>query len=298
MMKQAWTEADVPDQTGRTAVVTGANTGIGLEIARVLAARGATVVLACRNLEKAQQAANRITAAPGARPDLLRLDLGSLASVRAAATKLRHGYDQIDLLINNAGVANVTERTEDGFEPQFGINHLGHFAFTGLVLDRLLAAPASRIVVVSSFAHRTAKVEFEQQHGDRNQYPWSKLANLMFMHELHRRLSAAEMPTITVAAHPGLAKTEVMRYASRAFRTAVLLATAVAGHSSRHAALPTLRAATDPAVAGGEFYGPSLPGGTRGRPVPVDSGGPPRDKQLCRRLWDESERLTGVKYDL
>ncbi|MDX6290932.1 MAG: hypothetical protein QOH50_7, partial [Kribbellaceae bacterium] len=257
MVKQAWTEADVPDQTGRTAVVTGANTGIGLETARVLAARGATVVLACRNLEKAQQAANRITAAPGARLELLRLDLGSLASIRAAATKLRDGYDRIDLLINNAGVANVTDHTEDGFEPQFGINHLGHFALTGLILDRLLAASASRIVVVSSFAHRSAKVEFEQQHGDRNQYPWSKLANLMFMHELHRRLSAADMPTIAVAANPGLAKTEVMRYASRAFRSAILLATAVAGHSPRQAALPTLRAATDLAVAGGEFYGPS-----------------------------------------
>jgi NAD(P)-dependent dehydrogenase (short-subunit alcohol dehydrogenase family) len=290
---QDWTEADIPDLTGRTAVVTGANTGLGFETAWKLAARGATVVLACRNLDRARQAAGRM---PGARTELLQVDLGSLASIRRAATDLPDACDRIDLLINNAGVVDPPDRTADGFEPNFGVNYLGHFAFTGLVLDRLLAAPGSRIVTLSSFSYSQAKFDLEEEQGSRNHYVWSKLANLMFMRELQRRLAAADAGTIAVAAHPGLARTEVLRYSSRLFRTTVLLLTALKGHSPERGALPTLRAATDPAVRGGEFYGPA--GRTRGRPVLTPLTGLAQDEALCRHLWDESEKRTGVGYGI
>jgi NAD(P)-dependent dehydrogenase (short-subunit alcohol dehydrogenase family) len=286
-----WTEADIPDLTGRTAVVTGANTGIGFETARLLAARGATVVLACRSLDRARRAAERLE---GGRTALLHLDLASLASIRTAATELRETYDRIDLLINNAGVVDPPGRTEDGFETNFGINHLGPFAFTGLILDRLLATPDSRIVAVSSFSYALAEVDLEESLGGRNRYPWSKLATLMFTHELQRRLAASGAGSIAVAAHPGLAKTEVLRYCSPGFRALVLTMTALRGHSPAKAALPTLRAATDPAVTGGQFYGPATP--RRGRPVLLSPDGPARDEDLCGRLWDASAERTGVAF--
>src|SRR5271156_2686132 len=211
-----WTTADIPDQTGRVAVITGSNTGLGYETAAALAAKGAHVVMAVRNLDKGKDAAALIhKRSPGAGVTLQELDLTSLDSVRAAAEQLRSNHDRIDLLINNAGVMwTPKSTTSDGFELQFGTNHLGHFALTGLLLDRLLPVPGSRVVTVSSVGHRIrARVNFEDLQWERSYsrvgaYGQSKLANLMFTYELQRRLSGAGT-TIAVAAHPGLASTEL-----------------------------------------------------------------------------------------
>src|SRR6201992_1809163 len=216
--RQRWTEADLPGLGGRTAVVTGANTGLGLQTARVLAARGATVVLACRNLARADAAAGRIADdVPGAQLRTVELDLAALESVRAAVAWLRAEYPQLDLLINNAGGVNPRPgRTADGVERTLGVNHLGPFAFTGLILDRLLAAPAARVVTVSSVGHRRGTIHlddlnFDQGYRFQQAYFQSKLANLMFTFELQRRLAAAGAPAIAVAAHPGNARTEFGR---------------------------------------------------------------------------------------
>jgi NAD(P)-dependent dehydrogenase (short-subunit alcohol dehydrogenase family) len=215
-----WTEADIPDLTGRVAVVTGANTGIGFETARALADRGATVVLACRDTTKAQQAADRITVRPlePGQVHVVRLDLGSLGSVREAAAELGGRHPRIDLLVNNAGVTGLHGMTADGFEAQFGINHLGHFALTGLLLDRI----TGRVVTVSSIGHRFGRPR--DWDSPRNAYARSKLANLLFTFALGRRL--AESPTIAVAAHPGAASTEIFRSSPASTSdTPVILAT-------------------------------------------------------------------------
>jgi len=294
-----WTTADIPDQTGRTAVVTGANTGLGLETAKALAAKGAHVVLAVRNLDKGRSAVEQITAAvPGAEVELQELDLGSLESVRAAADNLRTKYDRIDLLINNAGVMYPPkETTKDGFALQFGTNHLGHFAFTGLLLDRLLPVPGSRVVTVSSIGHRIkAAIHFDDLQWERSYsrvgaYGQSKLANLLFTYELQRRLTGER--TTALAAHPGGSDTELIRHLPRVMQVAVpllrpLFQDAAAG------ALPTLRAATDPGALGGQYFGPDGLGGTRGYPKVVPSSDQSHDTDLQRRLWAVSEELTGV----
>src|SRR5215210_3478911 len=256
-----WTTADIPDQSGRTAVITGANTGLGYETAAALAAKGAHVVLAVRNLDKGREAAERITAAtPGASVALQELDLTSLDSVRTAADELRDANDTIDLLINNAGVMMTPKSTtKDGFELQFGTNHLGHFALTNLLLDRVLAAPGSRIVTVSSVGHRFARgirfddLQWERDYSRVGAYGQAKLANLMFTYELQRRLQGTK--TIVVAAHPGGSNTELARNLPIAIRgLATVLAPLMQGPPM--GALPTLRAATDPGVLGGQYYGP------------------------------------------
>jgi NAD(P)-dependent dehydrogenase (short-subunit alcohol dehydrogenase family) len=298
-----WGAADVGDQVGRTAVITGANSGIGFEAARVLAEHGARVVLACRDLDGAKAAAGRITAAaPGAAVETLHLDLASLASVRQAAEEVRSGYSGIDLLINNAGVmVPPYRRTEDGFELQFGTNHLGHFALTGLVLDRLLAAGSgSRVVTVSSNGHKMGRIRFDDLQSERGYrrvaaYGQSKLANLLFTYELQRRLAAAGAPTIAVAAHPGTSRTELERHVSGWMRSVGRL---VPRQDAQSGALPTLRAATDPRVAGGDYYGPDGRFEFTGRPVRVRSSTRSHDADVQRRLWEVSEKLTGVSYGL
>src|SRR5262245_51112066 len=300
-MTARWTSGDVPGQQGRLAVVTGANTGLGFETAQVLAARGASVVLAVRDTEKGERAAARIAVtAPGANVTVQPLDLASLESVRAAAGELRAQHPAIDLLINNAGVMFTPQQTTgDGFELQFGTNHLGHFALTGLLLEQMLPVPGSRVVTVSSTAHRLrARIHFGDLQAERSYsrvaaYGQSKLANLLFTYELHRRLSGAAGATIAVAAHPGLAGTELTRHtpAIAAFLYARLLSqTAAMG------ALPTLRAATDPGVIGGQYYGPGRFFGTRGYPELAQSSRQSRDTAIARRLWTVSEQLTGVTF--
>jgi NAD(P)-dependent dehydrogenase (short-subunit alcohol dehydrogenase family) len=297
-----WTAADIPDQTGRTAVITGANTGLGYETAAALAGRGARVVLAVRNLEKGKQAVARITAAtPGAEVELQELDLTSLESVRAAAARLRSGHDRIDLLINNAGVMYTPRSTtKDGFELQFGTNHLGHFAFTGLLLDRLVPV-ASRVVTVSSIGHRIrAAIHFDDLQWERRYsrvgaYGQSKLANLLFTYELQRRL-APHGTTIAVAAHPGGSNTELMRNLPRPIAAASSLLVEPLMQGADLGALPTLRAATDPGVLGGQYFGPDGFQEIRGYPKVVASSAQSHDVELQRRLWAVSEELTGVVY--
>ena len=297
-----WTAADIPDQTGRVAVVTGANTGLGYETASALADHGAHVVLAVRNLDKGKDAAARITVkSPHADVALQELDLTSLESIRAAADQLRSDHDRIDLLINNAGVMYTPKATtRDGFELQFGTNHLGHFAFTGLLLDRLLPVAGSRIVTVSSIGHRIrADIHFDDLQWERTYsrvgaYGQAKLANLLFTYELQRRL-APRGTTIAVAAHPGGSRTELTRNLP-AFVAAISSVIEPLFQDAAMGALPTLRAATDPDVIGGQYFGPDGFAQTRGYPKVVASSRRSQDIDLQRRLWAVSEELTGVVY--
>ena len=300
-----WTEDDVPDQTGRVAVITGSNTGLGFDTAKVLAARGATVVLACRDTAKADAAAERLrqmsTAATVAVEEL---NLGSLESVRNAAAAIGNRYPSIDLLVNNAGVMYPPrETTADGFELQFGTNHLGHFALTGLLLGNLLPVRGSRVVVVASIAHKIrARIAFDDLQWERRRYQrvaaygQSKLANLMFARELQRRLEAAGAPTIAVAAHPGMAATELTRHLPGGRLPGFTWLLGRALYTSEMGALPSLRAATDPGVGGGQYYGPAGFAGLRGYPELSDSSAQSRDAETSRELWRVSEELTGVSY--
>ena len=299
-MSAKWTSDEVPGQRGRLAVVTGANTGLGFETARVLAARGASVVLAVRDTDKGKRAAAAIAgAAPGADVTVQPLDLASLESIRAAAGELRARHPAIDLLVNNAGVMfPPRQTTRDGFELQLGTNHLGPFALTGLLLEQMLPVPGSRVVTVSSLAHRIrARINFGDLQSERSYrrvaaYSQSKLANLMFTYELQRRLSGAGT-TIAVAAHPGLAATELTRNTPA---TAALLYARLLSQTPAMGALPTLRAATDPGVLGGQYYGPGGLLGTRGYPKPAQSSRQSHDTALQHRLWTVSEQLTGITF--
>lgn len=302
-MAEKWTEAEIPDLGGRTAIVTGANTGLGLETARALAEKGATVVLAVRNLEKGRAAIERITERrPGARVSLQSLDLTSLDSVRRAASEIGAAHPRIDLLVNNAGVMYTPQsRTADGFELQLGTNHLAHFALTGLLLPRLLEAKGSRVVSVSSIGHRIRSeidlddLAFEKGYSRVAAYGRSKLANLLFTYELQRRLTGAGAKTSALAAHPGLSSTELLRNSPAIFRLLELPLRPLA-QSAAMGALPTLRAATDPAAAGGEYYGPGGFAEAWGHPVRVASSARSHDADLQRRLWKASEELTGVSF--
>jgi NAD(P)-dependent dehydrogenase (short-subunit alcohol dehydrogenase family) len=299
-----WTAADIPDQTNRVAVVTGANSGIGLVTARELARAGALVIMACRDIAKGERAAEQIRAAvPTAELDVASLDLASLDSVRQFAA----GYDResLDLLINNAGVMVPPKRTTaDGFELQFGTNHLGHFALTGLLLDRLLATPGARVVTVSSTAHKFGRINFDDLQGDRSYWRWlrygqSKLANLLFALELDRRLRAAGSELLSVAAHPGYAATNLQFAAtpSRIERVGSELLNRVYAQDAEHGALPTLYAATTANLPGGSFVGPDGFQEMRGHPTLVKPTSAARDPETARRLWQVSEELTGVSYD-
>lgn len=297
-----WTTTDIPDQNGRVAVITGANTGLGYETAAALAARGAHVVLAVRNLDKGKDAAALISRRnPGASVALQELDLTSLDSIRSAAEQLRADHDRIDLLINNAGVMwTPKSTTKDGFELQFGTNHLGHFAFTGLLLDRMLPVEGSRIVTVSSIGHRIrADIHFDDLQWERSYsrvaaYGQAKLANLLFTYELQRRL-APHGTTIAAAAHPGGSRTELTRNLPPLLaRVTPLIEPLFQGADM--GALPTLRAATDPGVLGGQYYGPDGWGEQRGYPKVVQSSRKSHDIDVQKRLWTVSEELTGVHY--
>jgi NAD(P)-dependent dehydrogenase (short-subunit alcohol dehydrogenase family) len=295
-----WSEADIPDQSGRTAVVTGANSGIGWETARALAAKGARVVLACRSEEKGRDAERRLRAAlPDADVGFEPLDLGSLASVRRFAEKLSAGEARLDLLVNNAGVMMPPYgKTADGFETQLGTNHLGHFALTGLLLDRLRRAPAARVVNVSSLAHFWGSIGFDDLQSERSYNPTraygqSKLANLLFTRELQRRFEAARIDALSAAAHPGSTRTELQRHSG--MMHAIV---AVFSQTPPEGALPTLHAATAPGVRGGDYFGPSGFAGCLGPPGPARSSPRSKDAAAGLRLWNASEQLTGVSFGI
>lgn len=296
-----WSTAQMPDQSGRTVLVTGGTGGIGLETARALADRGARVVLACRDRERGLAAASRI----GGRTQVVRVDLASLGSVREAALEVRSLLDRLDLLINNAGVMfPAYRRTEDGFEPHFGVNHLGHFALTGLLLGLMRDVPGSRVVTVASLAHRVAAhgpgpadVRTAGGHRSVAAYGRSKLANLMFARELQCRLAAAGAETVSVAAHPGLSATGLWHDGAPGWlRPVSAAALRWLGQSAAGAALPTLRAATDPLVRGGAYFGPDGVAECDGGAVPARSSRASHDVIAHIRLWTLSEELTGVRY--
>jgi NAD(P)-dependent dehydrogenase (short-subunit alcohol dehydrogenase family) len=294
-----FTDADVPDQAGRTILVTGANTGIGFETAQALAARGARVLLGCRSEERATEAMDRIQAdVSGADLRFVALDQGDLASVEDAAAAVEQ-EDRLDVLVNNAGIMMPPrELTVNGFESQFGVNHLGTFALTGRLLPKLVATEGSRVVVTSSIAHRGGTIHFDDidasaKYGAQDRYQQSKLANLLFMYELDRRLRSAESSTISVGCHPGIAETELGRHMPKFIMLAAPLMRLFV-NSAAQGAWPTLMAATSPDVVGGDYVGPSKRGETAGPAKKVPSVDRARDADLAARLWDLSVEMTGV----
>jgi NAD(P)-dependent dehydrogenase (short-subunit alcohol dehydrogenase family) len=304
-MAEKWTAEQMPSQAGRTAVVTGANSGLGLATVRALAAAGAQVVLACRDTAKGEAAAKEIRGrTPGASVIVEPLDLASLDSVRACAERLVSGCESIDLLINNAGVMAPGKRREtaDGFELQIGTNHLGHFAFTGLLLPRLQGRKGARVVTVSSVGHKVGRIRFDDLQSERGYGRWrcycqSKLANVLFARELDRRLRDSGSAVSSLAAHPGYAATNLQSAAPPAFDRAVLaLSNRLLAQSSEMGALPQLYAATRPSLDGGLFIGPDGFEEQRGHPKvtqPVKRG---RDPEIAARLWQVSEQLTEVAF--
>ncbi|MCJ1684029.1 oxidoreductase [Rathayibacter sp. VKM Ac-2928] len=285
----SWSAADIPDQTGRTFVVTGANSGLGEATARALAEHGARVVLACRTVEKGERAAERM----GGDVVVRRLDLADLASVREFA----EATGPIDVLVNNAGIMAVPEgRTADGFELQFGTNFLGPFALTGLLLPRI----ADRVVSLSSLAHRFGTLDFDDLNWERRRYsPWpaygqSKLADLVFAFELHRRLRRAGSSVGSMAAHPGMSVTELHTHTGDGQGVIMGALMRTVGQSGDDGALPTLLAATSPDARSGAYYGPGGLGEVRGAPRQVNPNRAARDRDTARRLWDRAVELTGV----
>ena len=305
-----WTAAEIPPLNGRRALVTGANSGLGFQTALELARHGASVVMASRDRGRGEQALSQLRAlVPAAEASLMLLDLADLSSVQRCAEAYAVDHDGLDLLVNNAGVMAIPRRkTADGFEMQFGTNHLGHFALTGRLLPLLAARPGARVVTVSSNGHRMGRIDFDDLQHERDYRPWgvygqSKLANLLFAFELQRRADAAGLPLISVAAHPGFAATNLI--ASGPLRTTNSVGRAVMGVVERVIAqpdtqgvLPQLYAATAPNVTGGTYVGPDGFAGQRGYPRQVGSSQRARDEEVARRLWEVSEQLTGVHYDL
>ncbi|MCP9488586.1 MAG: oxidoreductase [Solirubrobacteraceae bacterium MAG38_C4-C5] len=308
-----WTTTQIPPQGDRTVLVTGANSGLGLITARELARAGARVIVAVRDTSRGVEAAGEIRrVAPGAVVEVERLDLGDLASVRACAEAVSERHERLHLLVNNAGVMAPPRReTVDGFELQLGTNHLGHFALTGLLLDRLLGASEPRVVTVSSAAHRMGKMDFDDLQAQRGYSAWprygqSKLANLLFCFELQRRAAAAGVTLRSMAAHPGYAATNLQTSGpllgsggpiALVKGLAMRAGNLVAAQSAEKGALPTLYAATVPDLPGAAYIGPDGRGEMRGSPTPVGTSDAALDEESARRLWQVSEELTGVAYE-
>jgi NAD(P)-dependent dehydrogenase (short-subunit alcohol dehydrogenase family) len=302
-----WTADQIPSQAGKTALITGANSGIGYQAALELARHGAHVLLGCRNEAKGRAALERLLReAPGASAEVVPLDMASLASVRAFAAAFIGRGIALDLLINNAGVMALPKRelTEDGFERQFGTNHLGHFALTGLLLPALLAAPAPRVVTVASLAHRTGKIDFDNLQRERGYEGWdaynaSKLANILFAKELDRRARAAHSRLLSLAVHPGVSTTSIFENGPGTTNLKAIMVKLLAPvmmQNDEAGALPTLYAATSPDAKGGEYIGPDGFGELKGAPVVVQPRPQALDVAVGERLWTVSEDLTGVHY--
>lgn len=304
-----WTAADIPDQSGRTALVTGANSGLGLQTAKALAGAGATVLLGCRNAEKAAAAGAEIRRAhPGADIEAVALDLSDLKSVEEAAAEVSARTEPLDVLVNNAGVMAPPRRaTADGFELQLGTNHLGHFALTGRLIEKLLAADAPRVVTVSSVAHRIGTMDFDDLNWEGRYLRWlaygrSKLANLLFTFELARRAAAADTDLIAAAAHPGYAATNLqtagvgLGSVGALLKPLMRLGNAVFAQSEADGALPSLYAATAPDVVGNEYFGPDGFAEQQGHPIRVGRTARASNGEDARRLWEVSGELTGVGY--
>jgi NAD(P)-dependent dehydrogenase (short-subunit alcohol dehydrogenase family) len=304
-----WTTANIPRQDGKLAILTGANSGIGLHAARELARAGCTVIVACRSMEKASSTRQRIVQEiPGANIEEGVLDLANLSSIRDFAKAFLATRRPLDLLINNAGVMALPTRqlTADGFELQIGTNHLGHFALTGLLLPALLSAPAARIVTVSSLAHRGGKIRFDDLQWEHGYKPWpayrqSKLANLLFGKEVERRLEKAGASARSIIVHPGVSNTSLFSNGPGSggglMGTVIPVFIRFIAQSEEQGALPTLYGATAPEAQGGHYYGPDGIREMKGYPAEVKAEAQASDPALAARLWDLSEKLTGVHYD-
>ncbi|GAA4614009.1 oxidoreductase [Saccharopolyspora hordei] len=303
-----WTAADIPDQTGRTVLITGANSGLGLRSAQALAERGAHVLIACRDAEKGRAALAEVSRTATTAPELVELDLADLASVRRAAEEVRTRTDGLDVLMNNAGVmATPHRRTRDGFELQIGTNHFGHAALTWLLLPALRAG--ARVVTVSSLAHRGGGLDLDDLHFTRRRYTptraysQSKLANLLFMLWLDREAQRAGRDLVSVAAHPGVAGTELTRNTARTYalpgpvRDAVGAVTRLFTQPAERGALPQLFAATARGVRGGDYFGPSRLGEMRGHPSRVRPSRAAQDARTAERLWEVTIEQTGIAPD-
>ena len=297
-MSKKWTTSDIPDLTGKVAIVTGANSGIGYETVKALAEKGATVVMACRNLEKARKAESEIRQTVGnAKLEIIQLDLADLASIQKFAEDFKAKYSALDLHINNAGIMMPPfTKTADGFEVQFGANHLGHFILTGLLVDVILATPKARIVNVSSMAHRmgSGTINFdnlnaEQGYNPAGAYAQSKLANLLFTRELNRRFVEKDSDVMATSAHPGWTATNLQKGFMQTM-------TSVIGQKPLMGALPTLEAAIDPSADRNDYFGPGDFMETRGYPKKVEPCDAAKDADLAKSLWEVSEELTGVRY--
>lgn len=304
-MSENWTANNIPDLSGKIIIITGANSGIGFEAARELARKGAEVILASRDPIKADQAILRIKEEfPGAKLKFIELNLTSLESIRKFAEEFKLNYSRLDILLNNAGIMMVPEaKTEDGFERQLGTNHLGHFALTGLLIDNLVQTAGARVVNISSNAHYTGEIDFDNlfyDHGGYSPmgaYSQSKLANLLFTYELQRRLDAQGAGTMALAAHPGISATGLAdHFVNEHFTWLVSGVMKLIFQRAAMGALPGLRAAVDPNARGGEYYGPDGKGERSGYPVVVSSNPASHNLQDAKNLWDISEELTGVKY--
>ncbi|MEW6269141.1 MAG: oxidoreductase [Thermodesulfobacteriota bacterium] len=308
MAQERWSADDMPDLSGKAAIVTGGNSGIGFEAVRALARKRAHVILACRDMSKARDAVTQIRALqPSASLEPMQLDLASLESVHRFARDFDAKGTPLDLLINNAGVMAIPYRkTAEGFEMQLGTNHLGHFALTGLLLDRVLAAPAARVVNVSSTAHKAGRMRFDDLQGERRYAKWpayaqSKLANLLFTYELQRRLERVGARAISVACHPGYAATNLQAAGprmsgSRLMERVMDLGNRLFSQSAAMGALPTLFAATHPDVQGGDYIGPDGFMENKGHPRKTTSSTRSHDREAAQRLWEISEQLTSVRY--
>ena len=309
MASGKWTAKQIPSQAGKTALITGANSGIGYQAALELARHGAHVLLGCRNAEKGRTALERLQReAPGAKAEVVELDMASLASIRSFAAAFIARRIPLDLLINNAGVMALPTRelTADGFERQFGTNHLGHFALTGLLLPELLAAPAPRVVTVASLAHRTGKIEFDNLQSERSYggkgwdaYNASKLANILFAKELDRRAREAHSRLLSLAVHPGVSMTSIFANGPGTMNLKAIMVKVLAPvlmQKDDAGALPTLYAATSPGAHGGEYIGPDGFQELKGAPVVVQPKPQALDVAVGKRLWTVSEELTGVHY--
>ncbi|MEO1286436.1 MAG: oxidoreductase [Chloroflexota bacterium] len=304
-----WTPADIPSQKNKIAIVTGASAGIGAATTRILAHKGAHVIMAVRNVEKGDRVADAIRSEyPDAKLHVMKLDLSEIASIHAFATAYLASFDQLDLLINNAGVysnGKDGQTTADGFALVMGVNHLGHYALTGLVLDRLLSTPSSRVITVTSGAHTGGKIDLDTFHtveaGERNAYGDSKLANLLFALELQRKFEQINARTISVAASPGATKSDAVQnlihsQKNRLMRVAADILTNIVMESSEMGAMPSLRASTDPQVQGGNYYGPGGFMGMRGYPKVKKPAKSADNETLALGLWERSTELTGVGY--
>lgn len=307
MAAAKWTVEQIPSQANKVVLVTGANSGIGYQAALQLARHGAHVLLGCRNAAKGRAAMDRLRhEASGASVELAELDMASLASIRRFAAEFTATARPLDVLINNAGVMALPRRelSADGFERQFGTNHLGHFALTGLLLPRLLAAPAPRVVTVASLAHRNGKIEFDNLQSEKHYKPWdaynnSKLANVLFAKELDRRARAARSRLISIPVHPGVSRTNIFENGpgfGDLKGLAVKLLAPIVTQPDDAGALPTLYAATSPDAQGGEYIGPDGFKELKGSPVVVQPRPQALDENVAKRLWTVSEELTGVVY--